>query len=146
MKKILWEELFGVLKLIEYKGEFYMQIGGGSGLPQLALLEEELQALYEALGRIVGRKKERVVLTEVRYSGVETICQFSDGSITTASAGEGDMFNKEVGLAICLAKQAYGGQYSNLVKLAQQADDEDSLYCAIERFCNHIVARHTKHR
>ena len=47
---------------------------------------------------------------KVIYNGITTIAIFSDGQKIISRPNEGEWFDKETGLAMCIAKRVYGGR------------------------------------
>lgn len=49
-------------------------------------------------------------IKDVMFNPPATIVWFEDGSKTTAVAGHGDKYDKEVGLSVCMLKRVLGNQ------------------------------------
>ena len=54
---------------------------------------------------------KHIYLKEVIYNGPVTICNWSDGSKTTAKIQQGDTYSPEVGLLLCVFKRIKGNQF-----------------------------------
>ena len=54
---------------------------------------------------------KHIYLKEVIYNGPATICNWSDGSKTTAKIQQGDTYSPEVGLLLCVFKRIKGNQF-----------------------------------
>lgn len=52
-----------------------------------------------------------IYLKEVIYNNPVVICNWSDGSKTTAKCQSGDEYSPEVGLTICVFKRIHGNQF-----------------------------------
>lgn len=58
-----------------------------------------------------GQGNKHIYLKEVIYNGPVTICNWSDGSKTTAKIQQGDTYSPEVGLLLCVFKRIKGNQF-----------------------------------
>ena len=47
---------------------------------------------------------------KIIYNGDTTVCIFPDGERVTSRPMEGDRFDKEVGVAMCIVKRMYGSR------------------------------------
>mgnify|MGYP000868979103 FL=1 len=80
---------------------------------------------------------------KVIYNGITTIAIFSDGQKIISRPNEGEWFDKESGLAMCIAKRVYGGrgQFLKAVEGAtvQAVKSEDSCSMGWVEALNEIV-------
>lgn len=80
---------------------------------------------------------------KVIYNGITTIAIFSDGQKIISRPNEGEWFDKETGLAMCIAKRVYGGrgQFLKAVEGAtvQAVKSEDSYSMNWVEALNEIV-------
>lgn len=58
-----------------------------------------------------GQDNKHIYLKEVIYNDPVTICNWSDGSKTTAKLQQGDTYSPEVGLLLCVFKRIKGNQF-----------------------------------
>lgn len=58
-----------------------------------------------------GQDNKHIYLKEVTYNDPVTICNWSDGSKTTAKTQDGDTYSPEVGLLLCVFKRIKGNQF-----------------------------------
>lgn len=65
------------------------------------------QELYEKGLAIARNKKLRNKIKRVEFNKPWTIVVWNDGTVTRCKCQKGDKFNKETGLAICIAKKFY---------------------------------------
>lgn len=65
------------------------------------------QELYEKDLAIARNKKLRNKIKRVEFNKPWTIVIWNDGTVTRCKCQKGDKFNKETGLAICIAKKFY---------------------------------------
>lgn len=65
------------------------------------------QKLYEQNLAIARNKKLRNKIKRVEFNKPWTIVIWNDGTVTRCKCQKGDKFNKETGLAICIAKKFY---------------------------------------
>ena len=65
------------------------------------------QELYEKSLAIARNKKLRNKIKRVEFNKPWTIVIWNDGTVTRCKCQKGDKFNKETGLAICIAKKFY---------------------------------------
>ena len=65
------------------------------------------QELYEKGLAIARNKKLRNKIKRVEFNKPWTIVIWNDGTVTRCKCQKGDKFNKETGLAICIAKKFY---------------------------------------
>lgn len=65
------------------------------------------QKLYEKNLAIARNKKLRNKIKRVEFNKPWTIVIWNDGTVTRCKCQKGDKFNKETGLAICIAKKFY---------------------------------------
>lgn len=56
-------------------------------------------------------KGNYIYLKEVIYNNPVVVCNWSDGSKTTAKCQSGDEYSPEVGLTICVFKRMHGNQF-----------------------------------
>ena len=61
----------------------------------------------------------------VIYNGTTTICTWYDGTKTIARPQAGEKFDKETGLAMCIAKKLYGSR-SKFLKAVEDGYDQNS--------------------
>lgn len=68
-------------------------------------------------------------LKEVIFNEPATICIWSDGSKTIVKCEEGDIFDKEKGIALCFMKKINGnkGNYNNVFKkfIKEKGDNDE---------------------
>ena len=80
---------------------------------------------------------------KVIYNGITTIAIFSDGTKVISRPSEDERFDKETGLAMCIAKRVYGGrgQFLQAVEGAtvQAVKSEDSYSMNWVEALNEIV-------
>jgi hypothetical protein len=62
--------------------------------------------------------KKKVEITKVIFNAPATIVIWSDGSKTVVKCQPGDEYNKELGLAMCIAKKHLGNKsnFNNIFK------------------------------
>jgi hypothetical protein len=60
----------------------------------------------------------------VIYNGVTTVAIFKDGTRVISRPQTGEKFDKETGLAMCMAKHVAGGR-SAFLRLVEKANDQN---------------------
>lgn len=95
-------------------------------------------------------------IKNVHFSGPATVVIWADGTKTTVMCQEGDIYSEETGLALCIAKKAFGNMpnFNNIFKkhipeynvgskwtkhFAQTIEDENKKTKAIEKAYKKLV-------
>ena len=85
-------------------------------------------------------------IKNVKFNGPATIVFWADGTKTVVKCQDGDDYSKEVGLAMCIVKKAFGNtsKYNDIFKkwcpsYDSETDADDCLSEAYEQFRNHIL-------
>lgn len=73
----------------------------------------------------VPKARVSIKIDRVIFNNPATIVFWSDGSKTVVKCQEGDVFSKELGLAMCICKQVYGnkGSYNDVFKRFAYVDE-----------------------
>ncbi len=81
-----------------------------------------------AVGRLLYRCFAPDSIVDVEFYPPATKMIFKDGTVTTAVAQEGDEFNKEVGMMVCIMKYIFKGKgYNNMFrKWIKNADKREA--------------------
>ena len=69
-------------------------------------------------------RKDRLIPVSVIYNGITTIAIFKDGTRVISRPQSGEKFDKETGLAMCIAKRVAGGRAAFL-RLVEKANDQN---------------------
>ena len=81
---------------------------------------DELRQLLDKQGVTyrMNTKRDDFGIKRVIFNDPATIVYWKDGTKTVARCQEGDTFNKETGLLMCIAKKAYGnkGAFNDVIK------------------------------
>ena len=77
--------------------------------------------MHPSAGKIISN----TLPVRVIYNGTTTICVWHDGTKTIARPQNGERFDKETGLAMCIAKKLYGSR-SKFLKAVEDGDDQNS--------------------
>jgi len=71
-----------------------------------------------------SRPRDLFIPVSVIYNGVTTVAIFKDGTRVISRPQTGEKFDKETGLAMCMAKRAAGGR-SAFLRLVEKANDQN---------------------
>lgn len=80
-----------------------------------------------------GVYKSPYAIKRVIFNDPATIVYWADGSKTVVKCQEGDIYSKETGLALCIAKKALGnkGNFNEVFKKYIPEEEVESLYPSI---------------
>jgi hypothetical protein len=68
--------------------------------------------------------RDSFIPVTVIYNGVTTVAIFKDGTRVISRPQPGEKFDKETGLAMCIAKHVAGGR-SAFLRLVEKANDQN---------------------
>jgi len=68
--------------------------------------------------------RDSFIPVKVIYNGITTIAIFKDGTRVISRPHPGEKFDKETGLAMCIAKRVAGGR-SAFLRLVEKANDQN---------------------
>jgi hypothetical protein len=68
--------------------------------------------------------RDSFIPVQVIYNGITTIAIFKDGTRVISRPQTGEKFDKETGLAMCIAKRVAGGR-SAFLRLVEKANDQN---------------------
>lgn len=68
--------------------------------------------------------RDSFIPAQVIYNGITTIAIFKDGTRVISRPQPGEKFDKETGLAMCIAKHLVGGR-SAFLRLIEKANDQN---------------------
>lgn len=105
------------------------------------LYKTKIEALKKALNQAYGTAaasrtytpygSHHMTIDRVIFKDPATIVFWADGTKTVVKCQEGDVYSKETGLALCIAKKALGnkGNFNNVFHewIPEEANEEDSL-------------------
>ena len=77
--------------------------------------ETNYHILHTTDGRIIINYNPPIKIKKVIFHNPATIIYWEDGTKTVVKVQDGDIYNKEKGMALCIAKKALGngGNYNN---------------------------------
>lgn len=95
-------------------------------------------------------------IKKVHFSGPATVVIWADGTKTTVMCQEGDIYSEEAGLALCIAKKAFGNMpnFNNIFRkwvpedcrhnrwaryLARTIEDDDRRHTTIQKAYDQLV-------
>ena len=85
-------------------------------------------------------------IKKVKFNGPATIVFWADGTKTVVKCQDGDDYSEEVGLAMCIAKKAFGNKskYNDIFKkwcsnYDTETDTDDCLSEAYKQFRNRVL-------
>lgn len=67
---------------------------------------------------------DHVYITDVMFNGPATIVRWSDSTTTVTKCSNGDVFNKDAGIAICIMKKIVGKSGMEAVKAYSSIDSK----------------------
>jgi len=89
-------------------------------------LMQELSAHFAPLPEWVAEHKPSPEHAPVKiiYNGISTVAIFQDGRKIISRPNKGETFDKETGLAMCIAKHVYGSR-SKFLRAVEGANDQN---------------------
>jgi hypothetical protein len=88
-----------VLELFDMIPPFFVKIDGPSNI-------NNTDAMFEAVRYISAHMPVKQII----FNGVTTVCIFHDGTKVISRPQNGEKFDRETGVAMCIAKYIYGSR------------------------------------